>query len=301
MPRGLLRSYVLPAIGARPLQALRVGEIDRLYADLEKRLSISTVRHVHVALKAMLAVAVRKGLLQRNPVADADVPRPIEPAVGQALDASELRRLIDGFRGASMFPIVVTAALTGARLSEVLALQWRDLDPAARTLRIERAVETTSEFGRRLKEPKTRRGKRTIAIDDTLLGVLLAEREKHVRIAAGVADGMHVDLSLIRLPADGLIFPSPLSPFDFTRLRNPKSVTKETRARFRKLGFDRLRFHDLRGSHGTALLDAGVPVHVVAARLGHDASVLLKAYAKRTKQSDEAAAEAIGAIAKGVL
>lgn len=50
---------------------------------------------------------------------------------------------------------------------------------------------------------------------------------------------------------------------DFTRLRNPKSVTKEARARFRNLGFDRLRFHDLRGSHGTALLDAGVPVHVV--------------------------------------
>ena len=72
------------------------------------------------------------------------------------------------------------------------------------------------------------------------------------------------------------MFPSPAGPFDFTRLRNPKSVTKETRARFRKLGFDRLRFHDLRASHGTALLDAGVPVHVVAARLGHDPAVLLR-------------------------
>jgi integrase len=120
-------------------------------------------------------------------------------------------------------------------------------------------------------------------------------------LAAGVPDGVYIDMSLIRLPADALMFPSPVEPFDFTRLRNPKSVTKETRARFRVLGFDRLRFHDLRGSHGTALLDAGVPVHVVAARLGHDPAVLLRAYAKRTKQSDEAAADVIGEMARGVL
>jgi integrase len=94
------------------------------------------------------------------------------------------------------------------------------------------------------------------------------------------------------------MFPSPPT---LTQLRNPKSVTKETRARFRKLGFSKLRFHDLRGSHGTALLDAGVPVHVVAARLGHDAAVLLKAYAKRNRQSDEAAAAVIGELAKGVM
>jgi integrase len=88
--------------------------------------------------------------------------------------------------------------------------------------------------------------------------------------------------------------------FDFARLRNPKSVTKETRKRFRKLGFA-IRFHDLRGSHGTALLDAGVPVHVVAARLGHDAAVLLKAYAKRNKKADTSAAAVIGELSKGIL
>jgi integrase len=57
----------------------------------------------------------------------------------------------------------------------------------------------------------------------------------------------------------------------------------------------------LRASHGTALLDAGVPVHVVAARLGHDAGVLLKAYAKRTKTADTSAAAVIGELSKGIL
>jgi integrase len=58
----------------------------------------------------------------------------------------------------------------------------------------------------------------------------------------------------------------------------------------RKLGFKGLRFHDLRGSHETALLDAGVPVHTVAASRGHDPATLLRTYAKRTRKADTSAA-----------
>ncbi len=49
------------------------------------------------------------------------------------------------------------------------------------------------------------------------------------------------------------------------------------------------------------LLDAGVPVHVVAARCGHDAAVLLRTYAKRTHKADTSAAETIGKLSKGIL
>jgi integrase len=300
----LLKLYVLPAIGDRPLQQITATEIDNLYIKLETRLSIASVRHVHVCLRACLAVAVRKGYLQKNVADDADVPRAEDVDVGQALDPAEMKRLLDGFRGSVLHAPVCTAAFTGVRLGELLALRWSDLDPAAKTLRIERAVEQTTEYGRRLKEPKSRRGTRTIVLDDAVLTLLLAEREKYQRLAAGVPDGVQVDLSLVKLPPDALMFPSPPpagEPFDFARLRNPKSVTKETRKRFRKLGFTALRFHDLRASHGTALLDAGVPVHVVAARLGHDAAVLLKAYAKRTKKADTSAAAVIGELSKGIL
>jgi integrase len=262
----LLKLYVLPALGDRPMQQITATEIDNLYIKLEARLSTGTVRHVYVCLRAALAVAVRKGYLQKNPADDADVPRPEETKVGQALETAELKRLLDGFRGSVLYPVVCTAAFTGVRLGELLALRWSDLDPAAKTLAVQRAIEQTTEYGRRLKEPKSRRGIRAIVIDDALLALLLAEREKYLRLAAGVPDGVQVDLSLVKMPADALMFPSPPmsgEAFDFTRLRNPKSVTKETRKRFRKLGFATMRFHDLRASHGTALLDAGVPVHVV--------------------------------------
>ena len=268
---------------------------------MEDHISLATINHVHVALRACLATAQRKGALVRNPADNADLPKPEESGAGQVLDADELKRLLDGFRGSVLYPIVATAAFTGARLGELLALRWSDLDTAAKTLRIERAVEQTTEHGRVLKEPKSERGKRTITIDDALLALLMAEHRKALELVSGVPDGADVDLRLIKLPPDSLMFPSPKDATDLSKLRHPKAVTRETRERFRKLGFATLRFHDLRASHGTALLDKGVPVHVVAARLGHDPAVLLKAYAKRTQKSDATPAAIIGELSSGIL
>ena len=122
------------------------------------------------------------------------------------------------------------------------------------------------------------------------------------RIAAGVTDGVSVDLSLIKLPEGALVFPSTVGAvFDFTRPRHPQAITGEFVKRARKIGFPKLRFHDLRGTHETLLLDAGVPVHVVAARCGHDPAVLLRVYARRTKKADTSAAVVLGLLSKSVL
>ena len=115
---------------------------------------------------------------------------------------------------------------------------------------------------------------------------------------SGVPDAAKVDLSLIKLPNGALIFPSPAG---LTRPRDPHAVTRGFVRRARKLGFPKLRFHDLRGTHETLLLDAGVPVHVVAARCGHDPAVLLRSYAKRTRKADTSAAGVIGALSQSIL
>ena len=221
-----------------------------------------------------------------NPMARVEkVPSPGESDHGIALDAEELRKLVEGFRISPLYPIVATAVFTGARRNEILALRWADLDLANNTLRIERALEETKQ-GLAFKAPKTKRGVRTIAIDADLVALLSAEREKYLRMVAGVPDGASVDLSLVRLPEGALMFPSPTgADVDLTRPRDPHAVTRGFVRQARKLGFARLRFHDLRGSHETALLDNGVPVHVVAARCGHDPAVLLRNYAKTTKKA----------------
>src|ERR1700719_655660 len=69
-----------------------------------------------------------------------------------------------------------------------------------------------------------------------------------------------------------------------------------------RAGFFGAGLHDLRGTHETLLLDdAGVPVHVVAGRCGHDPTGPLRAYAKRTRKADTSAAAVIGTLSKNVL
>ena len=134
-----------------------------------------------------------------------------------------------------------------------------------------------------MKGPKTARGKRTITIDDDLIALLMAERERYLRIMAGVPDGAPVDLSLVKLPADALMFPRPPSlgeSFCFIEMREPRTTTKQFVRIATALGFPGLRFHDLRGTHATLLLNAGVPAHVVAERCGHDTAVLWSNYGK---------------------
>jgi integrase len=100
--------------------------------------------------------------------------------------------------------------------------------------------------------------------------MLFGEKERYQRIMVGVPDGVQVDLGLVRLPTGALMFPAPDSgeEFDFAKPCNARNFSKEFARRADLLGFGRTRFHDLRGIHTSALLDAGIPVHTVAQRIG---------------------------------
>jgi integrase len=296
----LLRCHALPGLADKPLQKVSSTDVDTLYRGLEGKRSPRTIHHLHVALGACLGTAVRKGVLVSNPVEKADAPSPGEADHGSVLDESQLVTLVQGFQGTTLHGIVAVAAFTGARRNEILALRWTDLSVKDRTLSIARTIEDTAEHGQRLKKPKTGRGERTITIDTSLLELLLRERDKHRRLVAGIPDGAVADLSLVKLPEDALMFPGG-GRGELTKFRLGNAVTRGFTSRAGELGFPRLRFHDLRGSHETMLLDRGVPLHVVAARCGHDPAVMLRAYAKRTAKADTNAADVVGALSKTAL
>jgi integrase len=221
------------------------------------------------------------------------------------LDENELAKLVTGFkRCPALFALVALCASTGLRRNEALAARWSDLDAERRTLRIERAWEPSKRYGLILKGPKTARGVRTIDISDDVLALLLREKETHQRIAAGVPDDVPVNLSLIKLPADALVFPhipGPGEDFSFTKPRNPKNVSNEFNRRAKRLGFTGFSLHMLRHTHSTALLDKGMPVHQVAARIGDDPATLLKVYARLTKKKHEGMSETVNMLGTKIL
>src|SRR5262245_30204017 len=197
----ILRMHILPTLGDFKLQDITGIEIDKLYASLEGKIAPRSARQVHSVLGALLATALRTKKIAVNPMNHiTKTPSAGESDHGVALDDEQLRKLVQGFKGNQIYGIVSVAAFTGMRRNEILALRWSDLDAAKKTLRIERALEETKQHGIRFKGPKRESHKRTITIDDDLLALLLAERDKHLRLIAGVPEGVAVDLGLVRLP-----------------------------------------------------------------------------------------------------
>jgi integrase len=314
----ILTQHVVPVLGDVALQKVATADIDKLYGGLT--FAPSTAKFLHVVLTACFASAAKKKLRSDNPVAGAEKPAgdeaqnkglilddeeaiPEEEVVlgteEAILDEEQLGELVQGFQGHSLYPIVATAAFTGMRRNEMLALRWVDIDLDAGVISVSRNVEVTKEYGTRMVTPKSKRSLRKFQIDASLVDLLRKERDRALRLTAGIPDGADVDLSLIRLPKGALVFPA--IGANLTAVRCPSGVTTSFIKRARKLGHADLSLHDLRASHETALLDRGVPVHVVAKRCGHDPAVLLRVYARRTRKADSSAANVIGTLMKGVL
>jgi integrase len=320
----LLRTHIKPVLGNRRLQKLQSTEIDKLYGALKEKAEIAprTQHHVHIVFSALLAAAQRKRLIMGNPMIEVETVPNVEELIiddtaeesddyGDGLSESELSALVTGFKTTGIYPVVALGAVTGARRNELLALRWVDLDTEAKAIRIERALEQTAKFGVRVKVPKTKRGKRTIPLDDAIIAVLLKEREKHQRIQAGLPDGADVDLSLIKLPKDALMFPAPPAPdkdISLVNPRDPRGFTKQFRLRCRQIKrgetttFEGTKFHVLRGVHATALLDAGMPVNRVAELIGDDPMTVLRVYAKKKgAPADKALSDALSKRAGNLL
>jgi integrase len=296
----LLRCHVKPMLGEMQLQKLLSSVVDKLYASFEGKMSETSAHHVHTVFKACLSAAVRAKVIARNPVDGVEIVSAVGTFDHDVLDDAELAKLVAGFRGSPLYPIVAVYAFTGMRLREAIALRWEDVDLENRIIAVSRAVEETKGY-RGIKAPKTERGIRTFKIDNGLTGLLVALRGKQQRLVAGLPDGADVNPSLIKLPAGSLLFPGG-DGTDLTSLRDGRAVSRTFKARALKLGFPAaLRLHDLRGSHETVLLDAGVNPKVVADRCGHDVATMLKVYAKRTRKADAAAAEIIGAVSANAL
>jgi integrase len=273
--------YIVPRIGRMRLQALRPAVISKLYRDLAEHggrngqpLSVSTVSHIHRTLRKALADAVDvEQVLAVNPAARSKRPRisSVEPV--QIWTVEQLGCFLTAARSHRLFAFYRLAAYTGARRGELLYLRWHavDLDAAEVTF----GGSTAVVRGQRV-EGTTKGGRsRTVSIDKDTVAVLREHRREQAeeRLAAGSACNDN----------GGLVFTSrwgePLYPDTVTALMSKliNGYNKSDPPLARPLPHARL--HDLRHLHATTLLLAGVPVHVVAARLGHaDPAVTLRVY-----------------------
>lgn len=279
--RALIATYVVPRIGRQQLQSVRPSTLTGLYQVLLAEgsreggaLSPRTVGYVHAVLRKAFNDAVRTDqLLASNPAERAKRPRATSVAGARDVwDAEQLGVFLDEVATHRLFPFLRLAAFTGARRGELLHLRGEDVrldeEPSIRVrgsaamVRGHR-VEGTTKSGRT----------RVVSLDERTVGVLTAHRDRQAKehdLAAGSwKNSDHVFTIEIGSPlypdAPGALMRDALRRYNDRHRDEPLPV---------------MRLHDLRHVHATLLLKAGVPVHVVASRLGHpDPAITLRVYA----------------------
>jgi integrase len=199
--------------------------------------------------------------------------------------AEQVRAFLDGLRGHRLVAAYTLAATTGMRRGEVLGLRWRDVDFEARRLAIRQTIISVNykvTFG----TPKTARGRRLIAVDAGTVAALQAHRRRQdeERAALGKA---YEELDLVFPKVDG----TPTNP-DFFSQCFDRTVAR--------LKLPRIRLHDLRHTHATLALSAGVPPKVISDRLGHaTVAFTLDVYTHAIPQMQEDAADQIAELIFG--
>lgn len=295
--RDLIDRYVAPRLGSARLQAVQPAMLTRLYADLlngggsnGRPLAPTTIDKVHAILRKAFHDAVNiDQLLNSSPVDRAKRPRKRAGATKIIWTPADLRGFLDTARAHRLFPFFHVAAYTGARRGELLNLRWPDVDLEGSSLEIRGTVAVIN--GQRI-EGTTKGGhSRTISIDDATVAVLRAHQseQRRERFAAGPDWGTG-DYVFTR--GAGV----PLYPDTPSQLL-PKLIERHNK---HANPLPRIRLHDLRHIHATVLLEAGVPVHVVAGRLGHaDPSITLRVYAHVLRDSETHAADVFAAAIGG--
>lgn len=282
-----VRVHLVPHLGSARLQTITVEDVNKLYSELlESGLAPATVVRVHSTFRRALRDARRSGRLQRNVAEDANRPR-VEQRAIRAWTPGQTRAFLRFAqeRAEGLYPLFALTFSTGMRRGEVLGLRWTDTDLENGVIRVQ---QTLLASGKHLSigQPKTRRGRRSIALDAQTGQHLRMHRANQLerRLALGEA---WQETGLVFDRGDG----APL---------HPDAVSKSFRRCAAAAGLPAIRFHDARHTAATLMLTAGINPKVVSERLGHATiAITLDTYSHVLPNLQEEAADRTAALVYG--
>lgn len=287
--KAAIEDHVVPKLGTTLLRNLTAPQLNTLYTellkcgrkDLKGGLSTRTVRYIHTILHRALEDAVRWGRLTRNPVAQADPPRQ-EKSDMKTWTADQTRHFLESVRSDRLYAVYLLAFTTGMRRGELLGLRWSDIDFEAARLSIQQTLVTVG-YKTLFTDPKTKKSRRSIALDTTTMTVLRSHRAQQAQ--EKLLLGPEYD-------ANGLVFSS-----EHGKLLHPMSLSDMFRRRAIQAGLPIIRFHDVRHTYASLALSAGVHPKVVSERLGHSSiTITLDTYSHAVPALQEDAAAKVASL-----
>ena len=251
----------------------------------------NTVIHYHALLRRAFQQAFKEERIDANPFDRVGRPKK-NKFHGENYTQEELLTLLHLARGDVIFPAILLAGAMGLRRSEALGVRWSRIDWEKRTVLLDTKIVEYQENGKKKVEPveemKNKSSRRTLPLPDPVVEMLQVQkehREVYRKMFQGSYNAQYLDYVCVN---------------QLGELLRPSYVTDHFRELLEKYGLRHIRFHDLRHTFASLLINQDVPLINVSNFLGHsDLSTTANIYAHLDKASKQASAAVISDILQG--
>ena len=251
----------------------------------------NTVIHYHALLRRAFQQAFKEERIDANPFDRVGRPKK-NKFHGENYTQGELLTLLHLARGDVIYPAILLAGAMGLRRSEALGVRWSRIDWEKRTVLLDTKIVEYRENGKKKVEPveemKNKSSRRTLPLPDPVVEMLQVQkehREVYRKMFQGSYNAQYLDYVCVN---------------QLGELLRPSYVTDHFRELLEKYGLRHIRFHDLRHTFASLLINQDVPLINVSNFLGHsDLSTTANIYAHLDKASKQASADVISDILQG--
>ena len=275
----ICKKYIIPLLGDIKLSDIRPIPVQNYVDDLVGILTPQTIRiHLNI-LNLAFKRAYRLKLIKENVVQFVEVPKN-KKFKNEIYNAEDMRILLEKCHKTPLeLPIIIASGL-GLRISEIMGLTWNNINFNDFTITVEK-ITVRDEGKVILKEPKTESSVRTISAPKEI--ILMLKQLKKERLAAKLkGEKQHREL---------IFYDKNLEPIA------PDVISKKFKYFLEVNNLKHIRFHDLRHSHVTMLIDAKVPLKVISERVGHSSvNTTLNIYSHALKEMDQEASDKISNV-----
>lgn len=265
--QSIIKNHINPAIGAIKLTSLTPMHVQRLINSIRStkktmlgdKVNPKTVKNVHGVLHSALNQAVQCGLIRTNPADRTILPKRAKADI-HVLDEQQIPAFFKAIEGHPFQYLYMVDLFTGMRQSELLGLQWPDIDFEAKTITVKRQLQYlgTIDGGYQYATPKNNKS-RLIMLPDIAVQALKNQRarQSEMRLAVGEAWSN----------PDNLVFTNELGE----HIKHDV-IYRHLKRIFAQMGVPNMRFHDLRHSYAVLSLQSGCDIKTVQENLGHYAA-----------------------------
>jgi integrase len=281
----VIDKHINPELGQIKLSEVTPVRIQKFHSKkLEEGFSGDYVRYMHSILHKSLTQAVRWQILSKNPVELVNPPKP-SGKEKPTWTIEEANRFLTCVEDQHYYLPYLLAIHTGMRQGEILGLLWKDCDLDQGLIRIQQTLGRTRK-GLMFQEPKTKGSKRVITLTSQVLSALKKHKAKQNQQKLLLGNG-YQDQDLVNCTLEG----NPI---------HPRNLIRNFHRMMEKAGVPKIRFHDLRHTHASIMLQLGEHPKIVSERLGHSrTSITLDIYSHVTPNLQVDAAKKFGDAMSG--